>query len=39
VHALITDSGAPPDMLAMLRDAGVNVIVAEVGDSSVPAAA
>ena len=29
IHALITDSAAPREALAMLREAGVNVIVAE----------
>ena len=29
IHTLITDSAAPPEALAMLREAGVNVIVAE----------
>ena len=29
VHALITDRGAPPEVLAMLRDAGVQTIVVD----------
>ena len=39
VHTLITDTGAPSDMLAMLRDVGIRVIVAEVNENSVSVAA
>lgn len=39
VHTLITDSGAPEDMLAMLKAQGIRVIVTEVKDNSVSMAA
>jgi DeoR family transcriptional regulator, ulaG and ulaABCDEF operon transcriptional repressor len=39
VHTLITDDGAPADMLDMLRGAGIRVIVAEVNENSVSVAA
>jgi DeoR family transcriptional regulator, ulaG and ulaABCDEF operon transcriptional repressor len=39
VHTLITDAGAPAEMLAMLQAAGIQVIVADLFENSVSAAA
>ena len=38
VHALITDSAAPPEALAMLKDAGVDTIVVDPEANSTVAA-
>ena len=39
VHTLITDDGAPPHMLELIKSRGVNVIVVEMKENSVSVAA
>ena len=38
IHALITDSAAPPEALAMLKEAGVHTIVVDPDANSTEAA-
>jgi len=38
IHTLITDSGAPPEALAMLKDVGVTTVVVDPESSATEAA-